>query len=358
MKVCWLTNYYSPYKMNVAELIGKEVELTMFMIGGKEDKNRNDEWILKQDRSFKVVLIDKDFNSTINKLAVENDILIDSMYATSYGIKAVHYFRKNKKKTVLLADGGLAINRGFIIDKLLSIIMKRHDYFFSSSKYTDDYFKYYKVDDHLIYHYNFFSLSKKDLIENEELFKKKEELRKELNIDDKFTFISVGQPIVRKGFDILLNAYIKSGLIEKANIYIVGGKPQKEIQDIVDKNNLTNVHFIDLITSKELKKYYGMADAFILTTRYDIWGLVINEAMSFGLKVITSNKCVAGLHFSDLSPDVLLSDVLDIDTYSEHMQNLFNGYNRVSNINLNIIKEYSIENNAKGIVNNLNAIIN
>ena len=37
------------------------------------------------------------------------------------------------------------------------------------------------------------------------------------------------------------------------------------------------------------------ADLFVLPTRYDVWGLVINEAMSFGLPIITTDMCIAGM---------------------------------------------------------------
>ena len=45
----------------------------------------------------------------------------------------------------------------------------------------------------------------------------------------------------------------------------------------------------------ELATYYQAADLFVFPTREDIWGLVINEALSFGLPVITTRKCVAGV---------------------------------------------------------------
>lgn len=44
-----------------------------------------------------------------------------------------------------------------------------------------------------------------------------------------------------------------------------------------------------------MDKYYKAADLFVLPTREDIWGLVINEAMAYGLPIITTDKCVAGV---------------------------------------------------------------
>ena len=58
--------------------------------------------------------------------------------------------------------------------------------------------------------------------------------------------------------------------------------------------NLINIHFVDFMPKKDLANYYKAADIFVLPTREDIWGLVVNEAMSYGLPVVTTNKCVAG----------------------------------------------------------------
>ncbi len=59
--------------------------------------------------------------------------------------------------------------------------------------------------------------------------------------------------------------------------------------------NISNIHFVGFKTKTELDDYYRAADIFVLPTREDIWGLVINEAMAYGLPVVTTDRCVAGL---------------------------------------------------------------
>ena len=203
------------------------------------------------------------------------------------------------------------------------------------------------------------SLLEKDIKKHKELLKNKEIYRKELGVDDKFTLVSVGRPIKLKGFDVLLNSYIKTSLTDKINLYIVGGKPQDEIQKIVNDNKLSNVHFIGLLNSEELNKYYAMADAFILCTKTDVWGLVIEEAMSFGLPVITSDNCGAGVHFNMLGDNVMICGIEDEDAYSKCITKLYKDdklCKKLGKKSLDVVKEYIIENSAKDIIKALNEI--
>ena len=67
-----------------------------------------------------------------------------------------------------------------------------------------------------------------------------------------------------------------------------------EIADTITEDN-KYILFVEFKRKEELAEYYKMADLFVLPTREDIWGLVINEAMAKGLPIITTDKCVAGL---------------------------------------------------------------
>ena len=69
---------------------------------------------------------------------------------------------------------------------------------------------------------------------------------------------------------------------------------KKEYINYISEHQLTNVFFFDFMNKELLFKYYQISDLFVLPTREDIWGLVINEAMANGLPIITTDKCVAG----------------------------------------------------------------
>jgi glycosyltransferase involved in cell wall biosynthesis len=57
------------------------------------------------------------------------------------------------------------------------------------------------------------------------------------------------------------------------------------------------VRFLGFVQRDDLASYYALAEALILPTRTDPWGLVVNEAMACGLPVIASDAagCAADL---------------------------------------------------------------
>ncbi|MBR2825204.1 MAG: glycosyltransferase family 4 protein, partial [Solobacterium sp.] len=302
-----------------------------------------------------------DYKQVLNQYAQSHDILIDSIYSTKEGVYATWAFHKNHKKTVLIADGGLAKKRNPIMNQIISFFMKRHDYFFSSSNVTDRYFKHYGVDPNKILHYELSSFTKEDIENNRKLSERKVELRKELGLDDSFMWISVGRPIPRKGFDILVKAFHKSTHENEMCCYIVGGEAEENVNALINQYQIPNIHFIETLSKDDLAKYYAASDAFILPTRYDIWGLVINEAMSFGLPVITSDQCVAGMHFHEKNQSVFIVENENVDAYAEAMKRIYEDAeyrDRLSQLSLDIIQDNTIQNGAKDIVCDIKDICN
>lgn len=160
--------------------------------------------------------------------------------------------------------------------------------------------------------------------------------------------IAVGQFIHRKGFDVLLKAWAECD--KDYELYIIGAQPTTEYIELKQALNLENVHFEGFKTKAELQQYYQAADLFILPTREDIWGLVVNEAMASGLPVITTDKCVAGLELIKNGESgyvipsentVLLTEKINLILRDDSMRQ------RMAENALNTIRKYTIENMAK-----------
>src|SRR5699024_5061815 len=103
-------------------------------------------------------------------------------------------------------------------------------------------------------------------------------------------------------------------------------------------------------SKEELNEYYKASDLFVLPTREDIWGLVINEAMANGLPVITTTSCVAGIEMIEEGINGYLVPKDDVEEIIENVNKILNSDTLKQNMSLNSLekaKEYTIENMAK-----------
>jgi len=97
-----------------------------------------------------------------------------------------------------------------------------------------------------------------------------------------------------------------------------------------------------------LNKYYDMADLFVLPTREDIWGLVVNEAMARGLPIITTDNCGAGVEL--VRDNGVIIPTESVDELAKAINNFISDKRLLSQMSaqsLKIIKAYTIESMVK-----------
>jgi glycosyltransferase involved in cell wall biosynthesis len=88
----------------------------------------------------------------------------------------------------------------------------------------------------------------------------------------------------------LLKAFQQLGDDPKASLVFVGDGPLRvELKQYVAEHGLRRVHFLGFRNQTELPACYALADVFVLPSSFEPWGLVVNEAMCFGLPVIASD---------------------------------------------------------------------
>ncbi|MFQ8632092.1 MAG: glycosyltransferase family 4 protein [Intestinibacter bartlettii] len=301
MRVLFLTNVPSPYRIDFFNELGKQCDLTV-LFETQSAKSRNSEWISDKIENFKAVFMKGIRTGEAEAFCPEviryvrskrYDIIVVGFYSSPTGMLAIEYMRLKKIPFILSSDGGIKKN-----DIGLKYKMKYHfigaaSAWLSTGKITTEYLEYYGAISNKVYTYPFTSISNKDVLTKPLTSKEKAIYRRKLNMKEDTIILSVGQFIHRKGYDILLKAC--NNLNDTIGIYIVGGKPTEEYLRLKKEFGLNNIYFIDFMKKEDLAKYYKAADFFVLPTREDIWGLVINEALAYGIPVITTDKCVAGV---------------------------------------------------------------
>lgn len=136
--------------------------------------------------------------------------------------------------------------------------------------------------------------------------------------------VFVGKFIERKRPMDLLEAYaavLRGGT--RVGLLLVGdGELRGEMERFIAAHHLHDVKITGFRNQTELPECYVIGDVFVLPARFDTWGLVLNEAMLFGLPVVVSDGVGARLDL--VEPDVTgyVYAVGDVNALAAHLQSL------------------------------------
>jgi glycosyltransferase involved in cell wall biosynthesis len=130
------------------------------------------------------------------------------------------------------------------------------------------------------------------------------EARRSLGLpDDRFVFLFSGKLIPRKDPFALLEAMQGLGARERAGLVVLGdGELAPEFRRRAEALLGDRFVFPGFVNQSELGRYFRAADALVMPSRQETWGLVVNEAMHYGLPVIVSDR--VGCHPDLVQPGV------------------------------------------------------
>lgn len=287
MKVLFLTNIPSPYRVEFFNELGKRCDLTVWYEYKKEPtENRDASWEDDNAKNYiaKYLYKFKDFKKF--------DIVIICGVSTSIEIKALCYLKFFRIPYYLEIDGGFPKTKEkFITKNIKKFLISGAKGYFSTADMADRYLIKYGADQEKIFRYHFSSVKNDQVLKKGISAKKKESLKLELGLKQLNTILYVGRFIPFKRIDLLL----KAAKNMKCQIVLIGGELTDQLQMLVSENELKLVRVIPFVKYDELRKYYWAADVFVFPTENDIWGLVVNEAMANALPVISSTGSIAGL---------------------------------------------------------------
>ncbi len=106
--------------------------------------------------------------------------------------------------------------------------------------------------------------------------------------------LAVGRLTYQKGFDLLLESWVEvNKLMPDWKLTIVGeGEDRAKLTEFIKINKLTDC--VELIGNTDnVSEYYKQAQIFCLSSRFEGFGMVLIEALSFGLPIV-SFDCEVG----------------------------------------------------------------
>jgi glycosyltransferase involved in cell wall biosynthesis len=357
MKVLFLTNIPSPYTTNFFNELGKSVDLTV-VYERERAADRSSSWGDGEIINFKKIVLkglkkgnEQSLSFGILKHLKRNyDYIILGSFTTPTGILAVLWMKLFRIKYSLFSEGGIAKNGKGIKELIKKIIIRRANLYLSSCKLGDEYFVQYGADKDKIRRIIFTTLYEHDIEPNADFIENRTN-----NIPK---LIAVGRFIESKGFMGLIEVSREINKDYPHELHIVGSGTEKDKYiNYINDYKLNNIYVIDQLDKDALLKYYRESDIFVLPTKSDTWGLVIIEAMSQGLPIITTNTCVAGREFVDQNSG-LLYDYSNLIELKNSLVQLINDNKLMKQLSYNNyikMKDYTFENMVKGHLDILNS---
>lgn len=359
-KIMLIFSYPAPYRTEIIETLSEKYCTNEIFLQANGD-DRNSEWFTQRDFVFLDSKKGKKKYYEFLKHISEYSLVVFYEFSFKEAIRVALKCRLKKVPYVLNCDGLMLFKHGnFIKDAIKRIIIKGATAYLASGTHAKNYFIKYGAKEEKIYLHNFTALHKNDILNEPVSQDEKKRLREKLSLPlNAKICIAVGRYIPLKRYDTLLRSW---KIMPQENVLLlIGGGPEKELYEtLIRQENLSNVILQDFHPFDELLEYYRAADLFVHPTSYDVWGLVINEAMACGLPVISTDTCVAGLELIKNGENGFVSHLGDDKDFIGKIQVILNDdklRDKMSLCSIKTIQPFYMENMVKSQIKTIDTIV-
>ena len=135
-------------------------------------------------------------------------------------------------------------------------------------------------------------------------------------------FLYVGRLSPEKSIDVLLSAFVKVRQnLPTASLVLVGSGPQqKKLVELTLALGLSDVVvFAGSMDAVALANEYAKASCLVLPSFSEPWGLVVNEALSYGCPVVVSHRCGCVPELVENKPTGFVFKAGNVDELAERL---------------------------------------
>lgn len=290
-KVLYLSNIEVPYRVRFFNALAKYCDLTV-LYERKVSSNRDDTWAKSEKQLCKNKYLEgipigreSSFSFRILKdIFSDYDEIIVGCYNTPVQLMAIFAMWFCRKPYTINIDGEPFLKAPTFKNWVKRFVLR------GASKYViagEKGAKSLKVvsGKSPVTVYNFSSLSKKEIENHSQIACQN---RNE-------TVLVVGQYFDYKGMDVALEA-ARQDPMHHYKFVGMGKRTELFLQEFEGKIP-DNVEIVPFMQKPELEKEYQKCAMLVLPSRQECWGLVINEAASFGMPIVSTWGSGAAVDF-------------------------------------------------------------
>lgn len=341
-KLLYITNIAVPYRIKFFNELSKYCELTV-IYEREFSKNRDECWTNSIEINYNIEYlngfkINNEYSFSFKILKYLNkswDNIIISCYNSLVQIFAITILRAKGIPYIISLDGETFIHNG-LKDKIKKFVLKDALKYMTAGEESAKSLSKIIGKKESIFPYYFSSMTIKELNRSIPAVRR-----------DNYVLV-IGQYYPYKGMDIAYKAACKDSSI-RYKFVGMGKRTNLFIKDV--KYIPNNIEIIPFLQKDDLEKEYMKCGLLLLPTRQECWGLVVNEAASFGTPIVSTWGSGAALEFIKNSYPQYLAKVNDADSLlscikrclSAKDNNSYGTYLKNKNLNYNIehmVKEH------------------
>ena len=317
-RILFVFNHPAFYKVRLLNELSKYFEIDV-IFERRKNKDRNKFFYSESNYKFNLIPINgiklgnENFLSFGIKKYLKNnhakyDYIIMNGYSTMAEMIAINYLHKKKIPYYFYINGGIInFNESRFRKNLKTKFISGASLYFSPDENSNKYLEYYGVDKNKIKNYIYSTIYKDEIASSLPSEKEIKEHKKKYNLVDEKLYISTGQLIKRKNYLNLIKSWPKDK--NKVLLIFGEGKQEKKIRKYLQKNNIQNIILGGYKSRDYILNEYRFAYGFIFSSNKDIYGHVINEALSQGLNVISTKKVNASIKLINDKNGYLIDEI-------------------------------------------------
>ncbi len=254
---------------------------------------------------------------------------------------------------------------------ILNFLFRNISAFLYIGQENKRFYSYYHIPESKLFFFPYAANNDKLFQACEALNEQRSVLKEDIKIRGCPVILFVGRLVSQKRpFDIL-KAYehTLSYLQEKnkkdiipALVFVGDGDLREDLEMYVKSHNFKNVYFVGFQNKRDLVKYFALSDIFVLSSGVgETWGVVVNEAMCFGLPIVVSDMVGSRGDLVQHGKNGFVFPVGDIDVFSSMLIELVLDERKRKSFGVcsrSIIEQYNYKNDVLGLLSALGHVIN
>lgn len=343
MRVAYITNNIAPFRVELLDELDLLCDGVSLYYFNEIDIGVNPLYVSKRPQNAACICLKKKSLYSKIRTVFGNDIIVFDGYSGKDKILLLLACLLFRRSYYISIDGIIEknVSSTWVKKTLKRLFLVNAKYVFSTNLSTDRILLNISPKIRIKRHI-FTTLRKKDFeyIDNID----KSEVRNEYGVGQEKLVLFVGKYLRTKGIYEMLEA------VNQNNRYIFVGGEFSSL-DIDLKLIPKNVYSIPYLEKKDILALMKASDIFVLPTYTDVWGLVIIEALSVGLPVVTTDMCNAGLQMITEGKNGFIIPIKDSKALAKAIDmGLKLDIKDVSEYNKKHMNLYTLENSAKDMM--------